>query len=73
VWGFGRVAKRQEMFFFFSLLTGKETRNQTELEHETTKKKKIRNGAVLIVVEWGCKSKKWEESNVCTETLDCAT
>jgi hypothetical protein len=71
VWGVGRVAKRQEMFFFFSFLTGKETRNQTESEHERRKKK--RNGAVLIVAEWGCKSKELEESNVCTETLDCAT
>jgi hypothetical protein len=44
------VAKRTEIFF---VVDGK---GNTKLNRMNTQKKKS-NGAVLIVVEWGCKSK----------------
>jgi hypothetical protein len=65
VWAVGRVAKRQEMFFYFSFLTGKETRNQTELEHERRKKK--RNGAVLYRRPMGLQKPKSGRSQMCVQ------
>jgi hypothetical protein len=47
LWG---VAKRTEVFF---VVDGK---GKTKLNRRNTEKKKS-NGAVLVVVEWGCKSK----------------
>jgi hypothetical protein len=69
VWGVGRVAKRQEMFFFFD---GKGNAKSNRIGTRKTKKEKKRRGS-LSSPNGVAKAKEWEESNVCTETLDCAT